>query len=59
MCRMYHEEGSMRAIEIIIRIFAGIVLAVSIAAVALTAMLKSQRELGHGTGGTGGRPDTT
>ena len=42
---MYHEEGSMRAIEIIIRIFAGIVLAVSIAAVALIAMLKSQRDV--------------
>ena len=43
--RVLQQAGRMKAIEIIIRICAGIVLVVSIAAVALIAMLRSQRDV--------------
>ena len=40
-----NEKGYMKVVEIIIRICAGIILAISIAAVALIAMLRSQRDV--------------
>lgn len=42
---MLQQAGLMKAIEIIIRICAGIILVISIAAVALIAMLRSQRDV--------------
>ena len=39
-----HREDSMKVVEIVIRITAGVILVISIIALALTAMLRSQRD---------------